>query len=201
MTDNEPIHEALAAIVHATASPGASWVVGGSAGLMLRGLPLAAEPRDLDIYCDDEDVALIYEALRQYAVDEPELSVTGMYRSRLCHFHIKGIQVELVGGFQVTADGCRYVTDVKNLLIPYGDVVSFGDGSREAAVVPLAHELWFNRLRGREDRVALIANAFAAAPGRHEEALEAIEAGNSFTAAAKSGVRRLIGLREAGDAR
>lgn len=201
MNEQSHIHKALATVIHATESSSFKWVVGGSAGLMLRGLSLSAQPRDLDLYCDEEDAYAIYMLLREYAVDEPTVSVTDMYRSMLCHFNIHHVQVELVGGFQVTALGCRYETNVRNLLVPYGEQVSLTDQSVLATIVPLAHELWFNALRGRQDRVELIVQAFAEAPAIHERALLAIEAENSFTEDAKQNLRRFIMEREAGDLR
>lgn len=195
MADKLRIHKSLAAVAEATATNGLNWVVGGSAGLMLRGLPLAAEPRDIDIYCDDEDVHSIYESLKPMALDVPVVSETDLYRSTLCHFQIGHYQVELVGGFRVTAMDCCYQTDVKQLLIPYGDDIMLE--RHVVHVVPLAHELWFNALRGRDDRVELIAQAYAAAPGVHEAALQAIEANNRFAEYAKDRIHRLITVREA----
>lgn len=198
MTENEDIYKALVTVIKATESSLSKWIVGGSAGLMLRGLQLSAEPRDLDIYCDDEDVHSIFQSLRPFAVDKPTVSVTGMYRSRLCHFHIHNVLVELVGGFQVNASGCRYETAVRDLLIPYGDRIVLGGTSQSVHVVPLAHELCFNVLRGRPDRVELIVQAFAEAPEIHEGALQAIELGNTFTEAAKRSIRQVINEREVG---
>ncbi|CAM3969717.1 hypothetical protein L1N85_04005 [Paenibacillus alkaliterrae] len=198
MTENEHIHKVLAVIVRATEASQAKWIVGGSAGLMLRGLPLAAEPRDLDIYCDEEEVQAIYQALQDYACDEPTISTTSMYRSTLCHFRIHDMQVELVGGFQVTALGCQYVTEVKSLLIPYSESINIKGTNLSAYVVPLAHELWFNQLRERDDRVQLITQAISSEASLHEEALQAIEFRNGFTEEAKEGIHRKITKSEAG---
>lgn len=198
MTDHKRILNALAAVIRATDSSPSKWIVGGSASLMLRGLPLSAEPRDLDIYCDDEDVHSIYQALKEYAVDEPTVSVTGMYRSKLSHFLIHQVQVELVGGFQVFASGCHYETAVRELLVPFGKQIFVSGTSLMTSIVPLAHELWFNYLRGREDRVRLIIQAFAEAPDLHEGAYRAIELSNTFTEEAKYNLRRLITVREVG---
>jgi hypothetical protein len=198
MTEHERIHKALAALIEATDSCNAKWVIGGSASLMLRGLPLPAEPRDLDIYCDDEDISSIYESLKAFAVDEPTISVTNMYRSTLSHFLIHDVQVELVGGFQVQADGNLYETMVRELLIPHAEQIHLYEKECPVTIVPLAHELWFNYLRNRMDRVELIVEAFAEAPKNHEAALRAIEAYNSFTAEAKADVHHLISVREAG---
>lgn len=196
MIDNSGIYKALAAVINATGGKGSGWTVGGSAGLLLRKLPLQASPRDLDVYCDDEDTHLIYDLLKPYAVDEPAESITDMYRSRLCHFIIHDVQVELVGGFEVTAKDSFYRTEVKRLLIPFGDRLDVEGSALAANVVPLAHELWFNALRDRTDRVDLIADAF-----RDEtdgKALQAIEAANRFSEHAKLYVRSIISARKAG---
>ncbi|WP_424766082.1 hypothetical protein [Paenibacillus sp. sgz302251] len=197
MTGNEIIHTALATVVQATKAKQESWIVGGSVGLMLRGLPLAAKPRDLDIYCDLEDVQNIYDSLKLYAIDEPAISVTSMYRSCLCHFIIDDVQVELVGGFQVSALGCRYVTAVRKLLLPYGARIQIRK-DLDVCIVPLAHELCFNMLRGRSDRVQLIAAAIAANPSLHEGALQAIELSSHFTDEAKKELHGLITAGEEG---
>lgn len=198
MTEHERIHKALAAVIIATRSSPVKWIVGGSASLMLRGLPLSAKPRDLDIYCDDEDVHCIYEALKAFALDEPALSITDMYRSKLSHYRIHDVQVELVGGFQVKACGSHYETMVRTLLVPFAEQVHLSEPLLAVSVVPLAHELWFNYLRGRMDRVELIAQAFAEAPALHRAALLAIEASNTFTMEAKLSLHHLISVGEAG---
>lgn len=202
MTEYERIQKALAVIIRATESSPVKWIVGGSAGLLLREIPLEAEPRDLDIYCDDDDVRTIYDLLYKYAIDEPELSVTDMYRSILCHFVIEGVQVELVGGFVVSAQGCRYETAVNELLLPLGERVTWDGNTFETVVVPLAHELWFNFLRERMDRVQVILKAYAEMPASHESALKAIELSNTFTVEAKRSLhKRMLRERAAGGLR
>ncbi|MGO4539735.1 hypothetical protein [Paenibacillus sp. 2TAB19] len=196
MNENKQIYRALASVIDVTGSDCPNWIVGGSAGLLLRKLPLLASPRDLDLYCDDEDVERIYNKLSRYAVDEPDLSITNMYRSRLCHFNIEGVSVELVGGFEVTSADSFYHTDVKKLLIPYGTKLTVNGTAKQANVVPLAHELWFNALRAREDRVQLIAESFNhSADG---PALRAIEAVNRFSEQARQYVHSFISESKAG---
>ncbi|OMF35171.1 hypothetical protein BK133_10675 [Paenibacillus sp. FSL H8-0548] len=198
MTEQQRIHKALAAIIKATEASSAKWILGGSASLMLRGLDLASEPRDLDIYCDDEDMYALYEALKPFAIDEPEFSVTDIYRSRLCHFQIENVQVELVGGFQVSAGGSSYRTMVRELLIPYSESVSLAGSGLTAALVPLAHELWFNYLRDRKDRVELIVEAFANLFSKHVDALHAIEASNTLADDTKGSLHQLISAKKVG---
>ncbi|WP_141501040.1 hypothetical protein [Paenibacillus luteus] len=198
MTEQQRIHKALAAIIQATEQSSSPWIIGGSTGLMLRGIPLTADPRDLDLYCDDEDIDDLYKTLSSFAIDEPVISVTDMYRSRLCHFIIHEVQVELVGGFRVQAGGSAYETMVRKLLLPFSDQAYMDSSGLSASVVPLAHELWFNYLRGRADRVEIIVRAFAGSPSKHEGALAAIERSNVFTIEAQRSLHHLISAGEVG---
>lgn len=174
------------------------WIVGGSAGLALRGLPLPAEPRDLDLYADEPDFLRLHRVLKPYAVSEPELSETDMYRSTLCRYEVEGVPVELVGGFTVRARGCIYTTEVKEGLKPYAPVVPLGGGFA-APVVPLAHELWFNALRGRADRVQTIVEAFQGTGTDEREALDFLERRNGFPAHALLLVHTWIRRGKAGE--
>ncbi|MUT65494.1 hypothetical protein [Paenibacillus sp. NEAU-GSW1] len=178
------IEAALALIAERAKDSGVAWIVGGSAGLMLRGLPLASEPRDLDLYIDDAEFDRLHLLLRPYAVAEPVLSETSMYRSQLCQYEIEGIEVELVGGFVVKAQESVYVTEVAELLLPLSLPVATRHG-HIAHVAPLAHELWFNVLRERSDRCELIIEAFAREAAEHLGALEQLEARNALSPALK----------------
>jgi len=176
------VHEALSTIVRLAGNT--TWVLGGSAALMLRGLPLGAPPRDIDLYCDEADMDDIHKALSGCAIDSPELSETDIYRSTLSHYRIGSVQVELVGGFSVQALGCCYEVEVRKVLLPYGEALELGgqsEGKPELVrIVPLAHELWFNTLRKRVDRVAVISAEMRKAPHIHQPALQAIEEGNDM---------------------
>ncbi|GGG57574.1 hypothetical protein [Paenibacillus radicis (ex Gao et al. 2016)] len=189
------IESGLAAV--AQLGSGIDWVVGGSTGLMLRGLPLTSEPRDLDLYIDDADFDRLYNLLRPYAVDSPVVSVTDIYRSTLCHFELEGVSVELVGGFVVSAHGCRYETKVSELLKPLAERVIV-DGKYFVHTVPLAHELWFNVLRDRPDRYQLIMDAYIQDEARHEEALKQLESHNTFTPEMVKKVHQMIADKRTG---
>lgn len=208
MTTDAIIHNALASIIDCAGN--GKWILGGSAGLLLRGLALDTRPRDLDLYCDREDAAELHEALRPCAVDSPAYSETDIYRSTLSHYEIAGMRVELVAGFQVRALGCLYAVEVKELLLPYAASVVVGGGAgvartradgipRPARLVPLAHELWFNALRGRDDRVRLIAAAMGADLQGHSAALDMLERRNGFPQEAVGLVRQWIQEQGAGD--
>ena len=192
MNSESRIERALCRIADRLAGTGIVWVVGGSAGLMLRGLKLPAPPRDLDLYADPADAEAMHEALAPYAVDRPVRSVTERYESILSHYKIEDVHVELVGGFVVSDRGCRYEVRVRDVLLPMTERRGLGTRGTGVSVVPLAHELWFNWLRGRRDRLELIAAAIAADPERHLRAFRALTAAGGFTPEAVAEVESLL---------
>lgn len=195
METETTVEEALRRIAERTEGSGIAWVVGGSAGLMLRGLPLAAPPRDLDLYADPEDAAKMHEALGGWAVDVPVRSRTERYDSILSHYRIGDIEVELVGGFVVADRGCRYEVKVRDVLLPEAERRSVSPDNAGVLLAPLAHELWFNWLRGRDDRIRLIAAAMSAEPERQLRSLRRLTASGRFTPEAVAAVEALIAAR------
>lgn len=191
MDRRDAIIEALATIADAAARAGVQWLVGGSAGLLLRGLKLDRQPRDLDIYADDGDAVKLDAALRRFAIDSQQESISPAYRSLLSHYQINGVHVELVGGFIVSGGGDRYEVEVGEVLAPlrYEAVC----GERSIGIVPLAHEMWFNYLRGRQDRVELIAEAVRMDQALHLPAFRAIEGRNRLSEASVKQVHAHIG--------
>ncbi|WP_020616690.1 nucleotidyltransferase domain-containing protein [Paenibacillus daejeonensis] len=160
------IVQSLAEIARLTEAADAAWVVGGSAGLLLRGLALERPPSDLDLYADEQDAARIHEVLSLYATDKPERSRTSLYDSVLSHYRIGTVQVELVGGFCISQPAGNYRTEIRELLFPAAPHMEVE--GRTIALVPLVHELLFNALRERSDRTSLIAAAIQAAPDNSE---------------------------------
>ncbi|MCR2803025.1 hypothetical protein [Paenibacillus soyae] len=194
MTESTNIGQALGIVSAAAGTSG--WALGGSAGLLLRGVRLEAPPRDIDLYCDEHRMGDIHLALAPYATDSPSYSETPIYRSTLSHYDIKGCKVELVGGFEVRNFGCRYSVDVDGFLVPFGDLVHLeleNSRSAEVRVVPLAHELLFNVLRGREDRVRLIADAMRRGTQTHVAAFAMLQAGNEITREVGEQLRLILG--------
>ena len=194
MDDKSRIERALGRIAGRLDGAGIAWVVGGSAGLMLRGLELPSPPRDLDLYADPADARAMHEALGEWAIDRPVRSVTERYESILSHYRIDDVQVELVGGFVVSDRGCRYEARVRDVLLPESEFCALEPGGTGVAIVPLAHELWFNWLRGRRDRMELIACAIAADPERHLRAFRALTAAGRFTPEAVADVESLLAV-------
>jgi hypothetical protein len=132
------------------------WLLGGSVGLMLRGITITKDPRDLDIYIDQLHFATVHQALQSYALHTPQFSATPIYQSTLSHYHITGVQVEVVGSFSVNAFSCEYKVEVAELATHYPAQVQLTSGTW-IPVIPLAHEYVFNRLRQRPDRYLEIA--------------------------------------------
>ncbi|REE94266.1 hypothetical protein A8990_10157 [Paenibacillus taihuensis] len=190
MNDAAPFIRALEKIAEAAAGTEATWLIGGSTGLLLRGIDLETIPRDLDLYADDADAVVLHQALLPYAIDEQHHSVSPIYRSVLSHYLIEGIQVELVGGFVVTAGEDCYKVEVRDMLAARGAFIEAG--AYRLGIVPLAHELWFNVLRDREDRVALIASQIRQEPDQHAEAVHRIASRNQLSARTVANVQRLI---------
>ncbi|WP_052487117.1 hypothetical protein [Gordoniibacillus kamchatkensis] len=166
------------------------WLVGGSCGLLLQGVSVANPPRDIDMYADSDDADELHQRLQLYTVDEPAYSETPIYRSTLSHYDLHGHTLELVGGFVVEALGCKYAVDVA-LLQPYAASAAVGAGGA-IRLMPLAHELLFNVLRGRPDRYEAVAAAMRREPERHLPVLRQLLARGSWSAEVSATVRELL---------
>lgn len=199
MDERRRIEQALEMVCETAGTGGPAWLVGGSAGLMLRGIRLPSPPRDLDLYADDRDAEELHIAMRDLAIDVPAVSETGLYRSLLSHYEAAGVPIELVGGFEVRAGANRYRTEVRSFLYRHAEPVAVG--KRFVKVVPLAHELWFNMLRGREDRVRLIAAEIRRKPALHVPILDELEARNDLAEEAIRQVRSRLEHAGVGDGR
>ena len=133
------------------------WLLGGSCGLLLHGVPLNAPPADIDLYADLEDSILLHQALCGYSVDGgPVEDFSGNCFSLRSRYFIGDTKVELVCGFQIGCPPLCYTTGVHSLLqyAPLSDI----KGNGVLRLMPLAHELLFNLLRGRMDRCRMIAS-------------------------------------------
>lgn len=141
------------------------WLLGGSCGLWLQGVTLGAPPRDIDIYADMLDAVKLHEQLAEIMLDEPRLDKSGLYISRLSHYRLGNLTMELVGGFEVKTLDATYVTEVSSVL--QEDAVSYQLEGVTVPVMPLAHELVFNILRERPDRYLAIAEVMRSSLEHH----------------------------------
>ncbi|UQZ32421.1 hypothetical protein C2I18_01935 [Paenibacillus sp. PK3_47] len=147
------------------------WLLGGSCGLMLHGVKLNSVPRDIDLYGDLEDAQILHDALKDYAVDKgPEEDYSGGCFSLRSRYLIGKTQVELVCGFEIGCGSQRYRVDVHKLqqYAPLNDHTGVG----LLRLMPLAHELIFNLLRGRTDRSSMIAACMKAELPVHLQLLQ-----------------------------
>ncbi|GIP32380.1 nucleotidyltransferase domain-containing protein [Paenibacillus sp. J2TS4] len=169
---------------------GTEWLIGGSCGLLLQEVGLTRQPRDIDLYTDEQKADLLYSRLEKYALDRLELSTTDMYSSRLARFLIQGMPVELVSGFQIKQADSIYKVNVAALL-PYSPEVRLG--GQVVRLMPLAHELVFNVLRHREDRYESIAARMRLFPDLFYPALGAIVKENHLDRSVLNRLHELTG--------
>jgi hypothetical protein len=191
---SEPLRQALLLLDQKLAGLGAIRLIGGSCGLLLQGVPLAAEPRDLDFYADVQAARAIYSRLEDAVTDRLTENETVIYRSHLARFRLAGVTVELVGGFEVKARDCLYRVEIEDLLLSHcAEAVIDGAQLR---LMPLAHELVFNLLRERPDRYEAIADTMRSNPGSYFPAMEAILERNAFGDEVAAEVERLLRFSE-----
>lgn len=188
------VRQSVTKIAEALYEEPARWLLGGSCGLLLQGVALDREPRDVDLYTDDADAPAIAAALSPYATDELQYNETPIYRSRLGHFDIAGIPIELVGGFRVEADESCYEVEIGALLEAAAVRVKVEDA--EIKLMPLAHELVFNLLRDRPDRYVAIAAAMRcdSLHERHRTLLRDLVQRNRLTSALIRRIADLTGM-------
>ena len=171
------------------------WLLGGSCGLLLQGVELGRDPRDIDIYTDSCHVSALHNKLRHWAAGDPEFDREGMYESLLAKYELDRYPLELVGGFKVASGQSRYRVEVDGLLGFYAmEAVLEGNGSALALkLMPLAHELVFNVLRDRPDRYEPIARAIRRDKTRHTGLLERILERNDWDSGHRTRISALTG--------
>ncbi|NEZ42961.1 hypothetical protein [Paenibacillus alvei] len=167
-----PIMDTIEQLTESVDKDTKHWMLGGSCGLALQGVSLGREPRDVDIYADEIDAKRLQEQWKLFAIDVPEWNETLTYRSLLSHYQIGEVPVELVGQFIVTTPNCQYKTIIHDSL--WNHRITYEIAHSSIALMPLAHELVFNILRQREDRVSSIARVINTAPEEHIAAMSAV---------------------------
>ncbi|WP_248925417.1 nucleotidyltransferase domain-containing protein [Paenibacillus hamazuiensis] len=171
--------QTIAEVVKNLQGVSANWLIGGSCGLLLQGVQIGKEPRDLDMYADSDDAAAIAMQLSPWSVDSPQYSETEIYRSVLSHYRFNQMTVELVGGFQIISKGSIYTVETAYLRRSHAVMIEVGEVL--VPLMPLAHELIFNLLRGREDRYGAIAAVMRADPDNHWPTLNSLLRRNTLS--------------------
>jgi len=170
-----------------------NWLVGGSCGLILQGVPITRQPRDLDIYIDKQAANQIHQILKNYATDVLEYNETERYRSYLSHYMINDVQVEIVADFKVVVDGSFYHVEVEELMVDLAATLALAKGLT-IRVMPLAHEFIFNVMRNREDRYNMIAEIMRSNSGLYIPAFRKIVKRNQFSSNYLNKFSLLLGL-------
>ncbi len=126
-----------------------SWVITGSVGLALQGMPL--EPNDVDIQTDDAGTVEIERRLAAHVTQPVALVERSWGRSLLGRLDIDGLQVEVIGDIQKRGeDGWEPPTDLASL----ARTIEV-EGMR-LRVLPLWYEAEAYRRMGRLEKAALI---------------------------------------------
>lgn len=79
------------------------WVVTGSLGMALQGVPF--EVHDIDIQTDRAGAYRLGARLAEFAVTPVRYAVSERIRSHLGEFEIRGVRVEIMGGVEKLVDG------------------------------------------------------------------------------------------------
>lgn len=172
----------------------AAWLLGGSCGLWLQGVPLERSPRDIDVYYDRAEAKKLHNRLTDLALDEPVWDESGRYSSMLSHYRLGALTMELVGSFEIRNGSSMYRTEVSGVLTGYAEQIML-EGV-PIRLMPLAHELLFNVLRERPDRYCAVAEAIRKSPERHVGLLKLLLDRNAWEAETVSAVAKLLAAPE-----
>lgn len=190
----ENLGDALRQLANDLSAVQGPWLIGGSCGLLMQGVPLAEAPRDVDVYADADGVKDIHAILSRYSTDEQIEDRSPIYYSILSHYAIGEVNIELVGAFKVTACDSVYQVDAARYYDRYAASYSLnGEGSKACVkLMPLEHELLFNVLRNRQDRYEAIAKVMVDRYGGATKALEDMLAGNDISEQVKTKLKLLL---------
>lgn len=186
------LHAALLETAAAWINQPYTWLLGGSCGLLLQEVELNQAPRDIDIYADIAAAKQLHGVAPGRKLDEPAVDTTGPYASLLSHYQVGACAMELVGGFEMWSRNNWYRTEIERVLAFHAPSVRLG--THHVHLMPLAHELLFNLLRGRADRYEPIAQAIRKQPQKHQPLLDELGKQNVWTNLFREQVQELIGF-------
>ncbi|WP_025681407.1 hypothetical protein [Paenibacillus massiliensis] len=190
LTSMPQLHEAIGQLAAAWSSSSSCWLLGGSCSLLLQGVELDKSPNDIDVYADLGAAKQLHRHAPGVLLDEQQLSRNEAYLSLLSHYELGGLTLELVGGFEVSATNSLYRVEIEQVLYPVAPEIVIDNCS--VRLMPLAHELLFNLLRGREDRYQSIAKTMNTEVDEHRALLELLLARNVWSDGHVDQLRRLL---------
>lgn len=126
------------------------WVVTGSLGLALQGVPV--EVHDIDLQTDGAGAYEIEHRLAEYVTQPVQHRVSERIRSHFGALEIDGVQVEIMGAFQKRLDDGDWEAPVD--VAQHRRWVKLDD--MQIPVLALEYELQAYRLLGRSDKAEVI---------------------------------------------
>ncbi|MFB8375638.1 hypothetical protein [Paenibacillus taichungensis] len=186
------LHAALLETAKAWHTEPYTWLLGGSCGLLLQQVELQQAPRDIDVYADITAAKLLHTSAPGMVLDEPVVDKTGPYASLLSHYQVGTCALELVGGFEVWSRKSWYRIEIEHVLAKYAPEAKVG--SYTLRLMPLAHELLFNLMRGRADRYEPIARQIRQRPELHQPLITLLGKQNIWTSRFRAEVEELVGF-------
>ncbi len=145
-----PFLAALRVIVASLDGRGVDWVVTGSLGHALQGVPV--QPKDIDLQTDAAGAYAIQDRLSEFVVQPVTFLTSENIRSHLGALLIEGVQVEVMGDVEKRlADGSWTPTPDLSRLRKF-----MGVAEMRVPVLALAYEAEAYELLGRPERAALI---------------------------------------------
>ncbi|WP_440109857.1 hypothetical protein [Paenibacillus sp. QZ-Y1] len=192
-TEHYPeLHAALLETAKAWNTAPHTWLLGGSCGLLLQQVELQQAPRDIDIYADIAAAKELHKSAPGMVLDEPVVDKTGPYASLLSHYQVGNCALELVGGFEVWSRKSWYRIEIEHVLAQHAAEAQIGPYTLR--LMPLAHELLFNLLRGRSDRYEPIARQIRQNPQSHQPLMDLLGRQNVWTSRFRAEVEELVGF-------
>lgn len=127
------------------------WVLGGSTALLLRGVRLQSQPRDIDIFTNREGANKINKLFGRYEVAKVMYRENHKYASYFGFFSIYGIRVEVIADLTIRGNGTLYYLHIDQSVISKAKGVIVNGYA--VKLLPLEEQLVSNMVKGNYDRV------------------------------------------------
>lgn len=145
-----PFLDVLRKIYRCLQDSSAVWVVTGSLGLALQGVPV--EVHDIDLQTDGAGAYEIERRLAEYVTQPVQHWVSERIRSHFGALEIDGVQVEIMGAFQKRLDDENWEEPVD--VVQHRRWVKLED--MQIPVLALEYEEQAYRLLGRSEKAEVI---------------------------------------------
>ncbi|NPD90314.1 MAG: hypothetical protein HGN29_16500 [Asgard group archaeon] len=126
------------------------WVIGGSLALKLQGLDV--EPKDIDLFTDEEGAYEVEKLFAEYLVKNVSLSSKDNIRSHYGILNIHGIEVEIIGHIEFKDE--RNVWEVGRKLEDVINIIEYEE--MKIPLMKLESQLMGYSKIGRKDKIELI---------------------------------------------